>query len=283
MIEKSGTRQTKDGRKIYTKTWLPEKAARIKIILVHGIGEYCERYQHVAAFLTGIGCAVYGFDHLGHGKSDGKRGCMSYADAFEIINSFKGELLEQYPDIPLLVYGHSMGGGVVLAYGTQYSEGVSGIIATSPAVGMANPMSPALVKILRILKKVAPNLTVSNGLPADGISRDKAVVKRYQSDSLVHDKVSVTLGLDLMDWGDHLSAYTDEYPVPLFLAQGSEDRLVDPVASEKFAKNLKGNVTYKRFEGGFHELHNEPNKQELFDAMGAWINKTILRQTGASV
>lgn len=278
MKEKSGSRLMKDGRKIYTKTWLPDRDPVVNIILVHGIGEYCERYEHVAEFLTGNNYAVYGFDHIGHGKSEGKRGCMSYDDAFSIINSFKGELLEQSPDIPVIVYGHSMGGGVVLSYGTQYPENVAGIIATSPAVGMANPMNPAVVRILRILKKVAPNLTVSNGLPADGISHDKAVVEKYVSDPLCHDKVSVTLGLDLMDWGDFLSAYDLAYPVPLFLAQGSEDRLVDPVAAEKFALNLKGNVTYKRFEGGYHELHNEPNKQELFDAMDQWIRRLISKQ-----
>ena len=178
----------------------------------------------------------------------------------------------------MIIYGHSMGGGVVLAYGTQYPEGVTGIIATSPAVGMANPMKPAVVKILRTLKKIAPNVTVSNGLPADGISHDRAVVDRYQADPLVHDKVSVTLGLDLMDWGDTLQAYDKPYPVSLFLAQGSEDRLVDPVAAERFALNLKGNVTYKRFEGGYHELHNEPNKQELFDAMAGWINELLKQE-----
>ncbi len=273
MKEQNGSRLTKDGRRIYTKTWLPENGARVNIILVHGIGEYCERYQHVAEFLTGIGCAVYGFDHIGHGKSEGKRGCMSYADAFSIISDFKAELREQFPEIPVVIYGHSMGGGVVLSYGTQYPEGAAGIIATSPAVGMANPMKPSVVKLLRILKKISPNLTVSNGLPADGISHDRAVVERYQADPLVHDKVSVTLGLDLMDWGDALQAYDKPYPVPLFVAQGSEDRLVDPVAAERFAKNLKGNVTYKRFEGGYHELHNEPNKQELFDAIEDWLKR----------
>lgn len=275
MKEQNGTRLMKDGRKIYTKTWLPDGSTRANIILVHGIGEYCERYQHVAEFLTGIGCAVYGFDHIGHGKSEGKRGCMSYDDAFTIINSLKGELIQQFPGLPVIIYGHSMGGGVVLSYGTQYPENVLGIIATSPAVGMANPLNPTLVKALRVLKKIAPNLTVSNGLPADGISHDKAVVDKYKTDPLCHDKVSVVLGLDLMDWGNFLSAYDKEYPVPLFLAQGTEDRLVDPVAAENFALRLKGDVTYKCFEGGYHELHNEPNKQELFDAEAEWIGHLL--------
>ena len=275
MKEQSGISLELAGKKIYTKTWLPEGKARVNIILVHGIGEYCERYQHVAEFLTGIGCAVYGFDHLGHGKSEGKRGCMSYADAFEIINKIKADLTAKDPETPVIVYGHSMGGGVVLAYGTKYPENVKGIIATSPAVGMANPMNPGVVKALRLLQKIMPNLTVSNGLPADGISRDKTVVEKYASDPLVHDKVSATLGLDLMDWGDRVAAYDKPYPVPLLVAQGSEDRLVDPVAAEQFALKAKGDVTYRRFEGGYHELHNEPNKQELFDVFAEWIGRIL--------
>lgn len=275
MKTKNGTMTDHAGRHIFTKTWLPDGTPRANIILVHGIGEYCERYEHVCEFLTGIGCAVYGFDHIGHGKSDGKRGCMSYADAYEIINTIKAQLLEQMPAVPVILYGHSMGGGVVLSYGLSYSEGLKGIIATSPAVGMANPMKPGVVRMLRVLKKIAPNLTVSNGLPADGISHDRSVVEKYQADPLVHDKVSVTLGLDLMDSGDRVAAWDREYPVPLLVAQGSKDQLVDPVAAENFALHAKGNVTYKRFEGGYHELHNEPNRQELFDVFAEWIGDLI--------
>ena len=275
MKEENGTMKNRAGKQVYTKNWLPETEPRANIILVHGLGEYCERYQHVAEFLTGTGCAVYGFDHLGHGKSEGKRGCMCYADAFEIINAIKADLTGKYPEIPVILYGHSMGGGIVLAYGTQYPEQVKGIIATSPAVGMANPLSPAAVKLLRFLRKFMPEMTVSNGLSADGISHDRTVVEKYSGDPLVHDKVSVALGLDLMDWGNAVAARTEPYPVPLLVAQGSEDRLVDPVAAENFALHAKGDVTYKRFEGGYHELHNEPNKQELFDVMAEWIGRVI--------
>ncbi len=273
MKEENGTMKSQAGKQVYTKTWLPESAPRANIILVHGIGEYCERYQHVAEFLTGIGCAVYGFDHIGHGKSEGKRGCMSYADAFGIINTLKDMLTKQFPEIPVILYGHSMGGGVVLAYGTKYPEGLKGIIATSPAVGMANPLHPAVVKLLRVLQKIMPDRTISNGLPADGISHDPAVVERYLNDPLVHNQVSMTLGLDLFDWGKAVAARTEPYPVPLLVAQGSEDRLVDPAAAENFALHAKGDVTYKRFEGGYHELHNEPNRQELFAAMEEWIGR----------
>ncbi len=275
MKEQNGIMSDNAGREIYTKTWLPEGETRVNIILVHGIGEYCERYQHVAEFLTGIGCAVYGFDHIGHGKTVGKRGCMTYSNAFEIINRIKARLIEKYPEIPVILYGHSMGGGVVLAYGTKYPQGLKGIIATSPAVGMAKPLSAPVVAMMRVLGKIRPEMTISNGLPADGISHDRAVVDRYLEDPLVHDKVSIRLGLDLFDWGNRVAAYDKPYPVPLLVAQGSEDTLVDPVAAEKFAMNAKGDVTYKRFEGGYHELHNEPNKQELFDAMAEWIDKLL--------
>lgn len=275
MIEKTGSRTSRGGENIFTKTWLPEGTPKANIILVHGIGEYCERYQHVAQFLTSQGYALYAFDHVGHGKSGGKRGCMSYEDAFDLIDRIKNELIASQPEIPVIVYGHSMGGGVVLAYGTGHSENVRGIIATSPAVGMANPMNKPTVAFLRFLKKIAPNMTVSNGLPQDGLSHDTQVNRTYAADPLVHDKVSVTLGLDLMDWGDRMLAYDKPYPVPLCIAQGTDDRLVDPVATDTFAKKVKGDITYKSFPGAYHELHNEPNKQELFDFLSSWLEKVI--------
>lgn len=275
MKEENGMMKNRAGKQVFTKTWLPETGPRANIILVHGLGEYCERYQHVAAFLTGIGCAVYGFDHIGHGKSEGKRGCMCYADAFEIINTLKEELTRKFPEIPVILYGHSMGGGVVLSYGTEFPEKVKGIIAASPAVGMANPLPPAAVTLLRILRKAAPEQTVSNGLSAEGISHDPAVVDAYLHDPLVHSKISAALVLDLMDRGKAVAARTEPYPVPLLVVQGSEDRLVDPAASERFALRAKGDVTYKRFEGWYHELHNEPEKEKLFEVMAEWIGKVV--------
>lgn len=271
MSETCNHRTLPNGKNIFTKTWLPEGEARANIILVHGIGEHCRRYEHVAKFLTDHGLAVYGFDHIGHGESDGARGCMSYKDGFDIIDLFKEELKEK----PVFVYGHSMGGGIVLAYGTQHPQDVTGIIATGPAVGIANPLNPAVVKVLRLLKKIAPGFAISNGLSTAGLSHDPEVEKAYVSDPLVHDKVSVQLGLDLMDWGEFLQHYSETYPVPLLEVQGSEDTLVDPVAAEKFGKNLKGDVTYRRFEGGYHELHNEPNKEELFKLMIDWIDRVL--------
>ena len=143
MKEQNGTRQTKDGRSIYTKTWLPDKDPCANIILVHGIGEYCERYQHVAEFLTGIGCAVYGFDHIGHGKSEGKRGCMSYSDAFSIISTFKSELRKEFPEIPVIIYGHSMGGGVSACYLACYPDDFQKAILSSPMLELDSGAVPA--------------------------------------------------------------------------------------------------------------------------------------------
>ena len=143
---------------------------------------------------------------------------------------------------------------------------------------MTDPLPKAAVRLLRVLKKIAPELTVPNGLPADGISHDPAVVDRYLHDPLVHARISPGLVLDLMDEGKALAARTEPYPVPLLVVQGSEDRLVDPAAAEDFALRAKGDVTYKRFEGWYHELHNEPGREELFHVIGEWIQVAGCRE-----
>lgn len=275
MIEKSGSFKNKTGQTVYSKTWLPEIESKANIILVHGIGEHCSRYQHIASFLTEKGFSVYGFDHIGHGKSDGTRGAMRYENGYEIINLIKNKLISESPKVPIFIYGHSMGGAIVLAYGYQFPENVAGIIATSPGLGMANEMSPTTVSFLRILQKIVPNFTIKNGLPLEGLSHDKEVITAYQNDPLVHDRVSLSLGLDLIDTGKRLRTEKKPYPVPLLLVQGTEDKMVNSKATDEFASGLIGDVTYKRFEGGYHELHNDLVKQELFELIASWINQKI--------
>ncbi len=266
------------GKTVFTKTWLPDdqKTVRANVILVHGLGEHVGRYEYVADAFTRHGIALYGFDHIGHGHSSGKKGCMSYEDAYQIINLIKAQLLESQPDIPIFSYGHSMGGGIVLAYGLKYSEHVRGIIATSPAIGLAEEKSPAAVNFIAFMKKICPNMTVENGLSLNGLCHDKEVVKKYEADPLVHGRISMQLANDLIQTGKSLLANDKPYPVSLLLVQGKLDNLVNPKATEAFAAKTTGaDITFKEYEEGFHELHNEPFKDEVISMYIDWITKRI--------
>ena len=264
-----------DQKNIYTKWILPDDQPVANIILVHGIGEHCARYDHVTAFFADHHIAVYTFDQIGHGKSEGKRGAMTYDQTWGIINEIKAELIQKEPAIPVFLYGHSMGGAIVLSYAYRYPENLAGVIATAPAIGLANPTSGFMTAMARFLSKTFPNMTISNGLALDGLTHDKKIVELYQNDPLVHDKVSFKLAVDLIDKGNEILKSADKFPVPLLLLQGTEDKLVDPKATAQFAAHLNQNGTYKPIEGGYHELHNEPYKEEIFNIILQWINDRV--------
>ncbi|MHC1771087.1 MAG: lysophospholipase [Flexilinea sp.] len=262
--------------KVFTRTWLPENIeTRANIILVHGIGEHSGRYKHVAEYFTSSGFAIYAFDQIGHGKSDGKRGVESYPQVYDIITNLKYRIKAKQPDLPIILYGHSMGGAIVLSYGLNHPEGLKGVIATSPAVGMADPMPDKTIQFMKILKKIIPNFTIVNGLNLSGLSQDPEIAEEYSADSLVHNRVSLRLGLDLIQTGHDLLANVNVYPIPLLILQGDKDILVNPGTTDEFAKKIKGKITYKKIVGGYHELHNEPNKKEIFQTFTGWIDHLI--------
>jgi alpha-beta hydrolase superfamily lysophospholipase len=262
--------------KIFTRTWLPENIEpRANIILIHGIGEHSGRYEHVAEFFTSAGFAIYAFDQIGHGKSDGKRGVESYQQVYDIITNLKYRIKAKQPDLPIILYGHSMGGAIVLSYGLNHPEGLKGVIATSPAVGMADPMPDKTIQFMKILKKIIPNFTIVNGLNLSGLSQDPEIAEKYSTDPLVHNRVSLRLGLDLIQTGRDLLANTMVYPLPLLVLQGDRDLLVNPAATDEFSRKIHGRITYKQIAGGFHELHNEPDKNEILHGIIAWIDQTI--------
>lgn len=275
MIENPSTLTLDRGLSIYTQSWLPyQLPARANVILVHGLGEHCLRYRHVAEHFTGRGLAVYTFDQIGHGQSGGERGTGSYAEDFKIINTIKEQLKADDPEVPVFVYGHSLGGGIVLGYGYRYPENIRGVIATSPAVGMARNMPGWQIGALRVIEKIAPNFTIANGLDLTGLSHDPAIAEAYVADPLNHDRVSVRVGLDLIDNGTFLLENQHPYPVSLLVIQGLGDRLVDPDATIRFASNVKGgDVTFRKVENGYHELHNEPEKAEFIAALADWIEE----------
>lgn len=261
--------------KIFMQSWLTEDKTTIaSVILVHGIGEHSGRYQHAAEFFSPFGLEFYTFDQIGHGKSSGKRGAESYQQVFEIITNLINRLRNKQPDIPILLYGHSMGGAIVLAYGLDHPEFISGVIASSPAIGLANPLPDRVFQFLGLMMRLFPDLTIQNGLNLQGLSQDPSVAEKYLSDPLVHNRVSLRLGIDLYKTGKRLLDQST-YPLPLLLLQGDKDILVDPNATDRFAEKIRGNVTYHRITGGFHELHNEPNKEEIFMKILNWIHATI--------
>jgi len=179
------------------------------------------------------------------------------------------------PGLPCFLYGHSLGGSLVLYYAINRQPKLSGLVVTSPGLATATPLPPVKATFANLLYKFFPTMTMSNGLELDGLSRDPAVQKAYVSDPLVHGKISARWGLDLINNGAKMLSQAGQVNLPILLMQGTADRLVNPQATHQFAQGLKGDATYKEWDGYFHELHNEPEKEQIIQTMVDWLDRHL--------
>lgn len=266
---------TNDGIKIYAKKWSVE-AAKAVICLVHGYGEHINRYNHLAAYFNQKGIAVLGYDQRGHGNSEGKRGhSPSYEHLMEDVAQLLIEAETAYPNTPVFLYGHSMGGGLVLNYCIRRHPNIQGLISSAPWIRLG--FDPPVIKVVlgRLLRNVLPGLQQPSGLDPRLVSSSPEVVELYKKDPLVHDRVTLAAGADFLDFGLFLDKYEGDFPVPLLLMHGDADKVTSFPASKSFSQRVQGDIAFKRWEGMYHEIHNEPGQQEVFDYTFDWLSRHI--------
>jgi alpha-beta hydrolase superfamily lysophospholipase len=262
------------GLPIHTCLWEPEGPALAVVGLVHGLGEHCGRYRRVATRLTEAGYAVSSFDLRGHGHSGGRRGDTRFAAAFADIDRLLCDAADRFPDRPRFLYGHSLGGLLVLAYTLEHKPEVAGVVATGAALHTALREQKTKVLLVRTLGRLLPRLTLPSGVDDRLISRDPGVVSTYRADPLVHDRATLGFGLDAIRAADATLAGAAGFPVPLLLLHGGDDRLTYPTGSQAFANDADaGLCTLFVYDGLFHEVHNEPERARVLDDVVAWLDR----------
>ncbi|MEW5938963.1 MAG: lysophospholipase [Chloroflexota bacterium] len=263
-----------DGLKMHSKGWSPDGEPKAAVCLVHGVGEHIGRYAHVGAAFSEAGYALLGFDHRGHGKSEGQRGHAPSLEAyFKDMDDSLRQAAERYPSAPRFLYGHSLGGLLSLSYAVTRTPDARGMIVSSPGLRTALHEQKGKIFLVNFLGRLAPTITLPSGLDTKYLSRDPQVVKAYVGDPLVHDKLTLGFGLAGLRATEIPFARAAQLSVPILLAYGSADQIAYPRGSEEFARLApQGLVTLKRFEGLYHEPHNEPEKAEVFQAYVQWLD-----------
>lgn len=263
-----------NGLKIYANEWRADGDLRGVIGLVHGLGEHMGRYQHDAAAFNQSGYSLIGFDLPGHGHSEGKRGHSSYEGVFHEIDHLLETARQRSPGKPVFLYGHSMGGAIILEYLLKCKADVQGAVITAPGLAPGYPIPGWKLTLAKVMDRLMPSFTLTNGLDQNNLSHDPAVARAYQADPLVHDRISAQLGLDLLTHGDWIIAHAREIPAPLLLMQGSLDHLVSIQSTEAFVKAAPAEkITYKVWDGFYHELHNELENKQVFQVIIDWLDK----------
>ncbi|MDG1194319.1 MAG: lysophospholipase [Polaribacter sp.] len=258
----------------YGQYW-QAKNTKAVIVLVHGMGEHSGRYKHVAKKLNENDFSVVAFDHFGHGKTTGKRGHNpSFEAVLESVSKTIKKAKALFPDTPIFLYGHSMGGNTVINYALKKKHDLKGIIATSPFLKLAFEPPKIKLAVGKLFQKIAPSITMGNELDANDISREKIEVDKYINDPLVHAKISPNFSLTFIDSGKWAIENASKLETPIFLLHGTGDKIIDYRGTQEFANN-SDKATLKLYENGYHELQNDLCKEEMLEDVVNWLNSQL--------
>lgn len=265
---------TSDGLQLAGEYYSPESPIKGVIILLHGMGEHFGRYKHVAVFFAGIGYATVGMDHRGHGKSQGKKGhTPSYDQLMDDVELLVKKTNELFPNIPVILYGHSMGANLAANFAIRRKPDMKGLIVTDPYFKLAFDPPAWKVKLGKLSAGIIPTLTQATGLETAALSRDEAVVTAYKNDPLVHDKITSSFFVNVHTAATYPIEHAKELTIKTLVMHGTADRLTSVKGSEEFANNNPQMIELKLWDGFYHEIHNEPEKQQVFDYIKGWLAK----------
>jgi alpha-beta hydrolase superfamily lysophospholipase len=265
------TEWTFDGTQaqITARSWRdPAATPRYVAVLVHGYGEHIGRYEHVAAALIEHGAVVYGLDHLGHGKSGGERVLVSnFEDVVADLDQVVVAARQAWPDLPVVMIGHSMGGMIAARYAQLHSGGLRALVLSGPAVGEMQLLGQLL------------QLDEMPDVPLDPeiLSRDPAVGAAYAADELVwhgpFKRPTVAAMAATMASIDEAGSLGD---LPLLWVHGAEDQLVPIEGTRPGIEVLRGTTfTKHEYPGARHEVFNETNSAEVLSDVTGFIDNVL--------
>lgn len=259
---------------LYTKDYLV-KNPKANLLIVHGLHEHCERYQHVATHLNSIGVNVYTFDLRGHGKSGGPKNIIKDIDEYrqDVENVYR-----TIPkDIPFFILGHSMGGLIVFHFLMfQERTDIAGVIFSGAALEVGEDITPLTVKAVKVIGKILPQLKTEK-LNPDNITRDKKEVELYKTDPLItRHGAKAGLGLALINAIQDAKTMFKDFNFPVLIMHGGDDKITNPKGSiALYDLCASQDKSLQIWEGAYHEIFNEINKKEVLDFMNLWVEARI--------
>ena len=265
------------GVSLFTQRWLPDSDAKGILIISHGIAEHSGRYAYAAEHFVNASYAVYALDHRGHGRSGGlKVHVDSFSDYVTDLRIFAEHVRTSTPALPTFVFGHSMGSLIALLYSFEYGDELSGLITTGTALKMngINSLTHGLIDLFSFFLPKAPLVPP---IQLKKLSRDPKTLSDNMKDNLVyHGFFRVRQISELLRAA---KACIDQLPlleVDYLALHGGDDSLANPVAIEIIeSRSGAKDTTTKIYEGLFHELVNEPEKDQVLADMVGWIDSHL--------
>jgi len=258
---------------LYYQSWVPDGMPIAVLVVVHGLAEHSGRYFNLVNYFLPKGYAVHTFDLRGHGKSEGTRGYVErFSYYLDDLKIFCDKVSQENKNTRIFMVGHSMGGTIATAYAIDHQNELNGLILSGAVLKAGSSVTGVAILMARLLSLLIPKMGVST-LDASTVSRDKTVVEAYINDPLNYTgKISARLGAELLNEIQRLPSKLSVLSLPVLIMHGAADRLSDPSSSQMlFERAGSKDKTIKFYDGFYHEIFNDPQRQQVFTDMENWL------------
>ena len=277
---RSGAVTVADCQRFY-HSWIPHATSPwAALTLVHGFGDHGGRFADMGTTLASFGIAVQAIDLVGHGRSPGRRGCIdSYDQLLDDVCISLRHSIESFPRLPQFLFGQSMGGNLVLNLALRRPQDVekaSGLIVGSPMLRAQSMPKERVMDAGRWLASKIPNWRIKAPLVVAKLSADRRAQDAYLRDRWVHRNMSLRLAANLVDSGQWALDNASLLQASTLLMHGSDDTLTSPKASEAFAAESNKMATFKLWNGCRHDLHDELQRERVFEYMTRWMKQQCI-------
>lgn len=265
-----------DGLRLHALAWTADQP-RAAVFLSHGLGEHAGRYAGLARDFTRRGISLYVLDHRGHGKSGGPR---AYVQRFDRLvadfEDFRRRVVRDAPGLPLFLYGHSLGGLIALRWLQTHADvKLAGAVLSAPLLQVKVQAPRWKLALAGPLSRLLPALPMKNEIDPAELTHDPAHVRAYREDPLVSNRITPRLFTEMVGAMAQAQAEGGRITVPLLFLVPGEDGIVQEEATLRFAADLRGDVTVRRYPGFRHEPHNEIERDKPVGDVLEWMEKRI--------
>ena len=264
------------GQPKFVTRWRPETAPQANVAIIHGLGEHGGRYDTLAQHFVRAGLSVSAFDQQGHGRSPEARGKIrSYNSLLDDIASFLTWNQAEHAGTPTILFGHSMGGNLVINYALRDYPQPERVISSSPMLEKATPVHPGFVRFARLLMRIAPNLKLRSDVVAERLMSDPVEQQMLRDDELFHSQITLRLGAGLIDSGAWALEHAGRVQTALLLSHGSSDSMTSFNASIEFARLAGEACELVTIDGELHDPFRSVRRDAIIARYVDFIREAI--------
>ena len=262
--------------KIYFQFFKPRSYKNV-IIYIHGMGEHSGRYRFPIEYFIDKKIAFYGLDHRGHGRSGGKWGHVDrFSDYLADLKTFHNIVRKREGDKRLFMFGQGLGGLIAVRYIQEYPDGISGVMISSSTLKLKHEVSPFVSYVGDRLSRYLPRFSMTMEIDPIYLTHDKDVVKKYMEDELVHNKVTARFFTECSSAMKVVFQKAETVTLPFMIMHAGADEVVNPDGCREFFEKIpstdKALVIY---EGMYHEITNETERERVFKDIEKWLKPRL--------